>query len=129
LFSQTLVGVMLIRTYLWVKLHYLGGGRNVVTLYCFPGVSMFELQPWWYWSIFFQFFLHNMVYYNTNNSIAKKNFFSNLHYEVPKHISSKNIVHHHVLKNANIVKNDWKWFLVFMKFVLSIKHCDSIWLE
>jgi hypothetical protein len=30
---------------LWVKSHY-GGAKNVVTLYCFIGVSMFELQPW-----------------------------------------------------------------------------------
>jgi len=27
------------------KTHY-GGVKNVVTLYCFPRVSMFELQPW-----------------------------------------------------------------------------------
>jgi len=36
---------------------------------------------------------------------------------------------HNVLKNANIFKKWLKWFLVFMKFVISIKHCDSIWLE
>ncbi len=30
---------------LWVKSHY-GQAQNVVTLYCFIGVSMFELQPW-----------------------------------------------------------------------------------
>jgi hypothetical protein len=31
---------------LWrVKAHY-KGAKNVVTLYCFPRVSMFELQPW-----------------------------------------------------------------------------------
>jgi hypothetical protein len=28
-----------------VKAHY-KGVKNVVTLYNFPGVSMFELQPW-----------------------------------------------------------------------------------
>jgi hypothetical protein len=28
-----------------VKTHY-GGAKNVVTLYSFSGVSMFELQPW-----------------------------------------------------------------------------------
>jgi hypothetical protein len=28
-----------------VKTHYMGA-KNVVTLYCFLGVSMFELQPW-----------------------------------------------------------------------------------
>jgi hypothetical protein len=30
---------------LWVKSHY-GGAKNVVILYYFIGVSMFELQPW-----------------------------------------------------------------------------------
>jgi hypothetical protein len=30
---------------LWVKSHY-AGSKNVVTSYCFIGVSMFELQPW-----------------------------------------------------------------------------------
>jgi hypothetical protein len=30
---------------LWVKAHY-GGVKNVVTLYCFLRVSMFEIQPW-----------------------------------------------------------------------------------
>jgi hypothetical protein len=34
----------------------LQGDKNVVTLYCFPGVSMFEFQPWKYCNIFFQFF-------------------------------------------------------------------------
>ncbi len=28
-----------------VKAHY-EGAKNVVTLYCFPSVSMFEIQPW-----------------------------------------------------------------------------------
>jgi hypothetical protein len=32
-------------------------------------------------------------------------------------------------KNANILKNRLKWFVVFMKFVVFIKHCDSIWLK
>jgi hypothetical protein len=27
----------------WVKAHY-GGAKNVVTLYCFQGVSMFKFQ-------------------------------------------------------------------------------------
>jgi hypothetical protein len=29
----------------WAKTYY-EGAKNVVTLYCFPGVSMIELQSW-----------------------------------------------------------------------------------
>jgi len=36
---------------------------------------------------------------------------------------------HYVVKNENIIKRWLKWFLVFMKFVIFIKHCDSIWME
>jgi hypothetical protein len=36
-------------------------------------------------------FLHNMLDYNTNNSIAKFYFFSNLNCEVPKYICGKKI--------------------------------------
>jgi hypothetical protein len=32
-------------------------------------------------------------------------------------------------KNVIIFKKWLKWFLTFMKFAVSIKHCDSIWLE
>ncbi len=39
--------------------------------------------------------------------------------------SCKNHLHH----NGNIFKKCLKWFWIFMKFVLSIKHCDSICLE
>jgi hypothetical protein len=50
--------------------------------------------------------LHNMVDYNTKNSIAKEFFFSNLYCTIPKYICGKNNVRHYVLKNANILKND-----------------------
>jgi len=43
-------------------------------------------------------------------------------------LCQKNI-HHNILKNANILKKQLKWFLVFMVFVVSIKHSDSTWLE
>jgi hypothetical protein len=46
-----------------------------------------------------------MVEYNINNSIMIKFIFSNLHCEVPKYMWQKN-VHHYVLENANILKND-----------------------
>ncbi len=66
-------------------------------------------------------FLHNMVY-NTKHSIVKKISFSNL-------LCNSKIWFHYVLKNANIPKKWLKWFLIFLKCVASIKHCDSIWLN
>jgi hypothetical protein len=73
--------------------------------------------------------LHNMVDYNTKNSITKKIHFSNLYCEVPTYICGKKNVRHYVFKNANILKIWLKWCLVFMKFLVPIKHCDSILLE
>ncbi len=74
-------------------------------------------------------FLHNMVDYDTKNSITKKIHFSQLILWGSKVYLLQKIICHYVLKNANILKKWLKWFLVFMKFVISIKHCDSIWLE
>jgi len=36
---------------------------------------------------------------------------------------------HYIFKNENIFKISLKWFLIFMKFIVSIKHYDSICLE
>jgi hypothetical protein len=36
---------------------------------------------------------------------------------------------HYELENENILKKWLKLFLVFMKFLLFIKHCNSIWLD
>ncbi len=74
-------------------------------------------------------FLHNMVDHNTKNSIENKIHFPNLYCVIPKYICGKKNVCHCVQKNANIFKKWLKWFSVFMKFIISIKHCDSIWLE
>jgi hypothetical protein len=42
---------------------------------------------------------------------------------VPKKRKSQRIIKY------NISKKWLKCFLIFMKFVISIKNCDSIWLE
>jgi hypothetical protein len=52
-----------------VKAHY-GGAKNVVTLYSFLGVSMFELHMVILEHIFPNFF-HNMVDYNTKNQLKR----------------------------------------------------------
>jgi hypothetical protein len=73
-------------------------------------------------------FLHNMVDFNTKNStqifFKKKLILCNFNVYL-----WQKIVHHYVLKNTNILKKWLKWFLIFMKFVIFIKHCDSIWLK
>jgi hypothetical protein len=56
-----------------VKTHY-GKAKNVVTSYYFLGILKL---------------LHNMLNYNTKNSIAKNFFFSNLYCEVLKYIYGK----------------------------------------
>jgi hypothetical protein len=71
--------------------------------------------------------LHNMVDYNTKNSITIYSFFQLILWGSKIYLWQKN-VRHYVLKNANIHKKWLKWYLVFMKFVVSTKHCDSIWL-
>jgi hypothetical protein len=64
-------------------------------------------------------FLHNMIDYNIKNSITKKIHFSNLYCEVPKYICGKKKYILYSLRWKYIKK--WlKWFLVFMKFVVSI---------
>jgi hypothetical protein len=53
------------------------------------------------------------------------NYFSS--YDVMlKYICAKKIYITSYLKNANIFKNWFKWILIFMKFLVFIKHFDSI---
>jgi len=52
---------------------------------------------------FFPNFLHNMVDYNTKNSITKKIPFFNLYCAIPNIFMAKK-VHNCVLKNENIFK-------------------------
>ncbi len=73
-------------------------------------------------------FLHNMVCHNTKKSIKKKIHFFNLHCAIPKYICDK--------KKMSLCTKKWKYIqkmieMIFSlyKFIISIKHCDSIWLE
>ncbi len=75
----------------------------------------------------FRIFLHNMVDYNINNSIGKKNsFFQLILCNSKIYLWQKN-VRYYVLRNATYLENDWNDFKSL--FVVFIKHCDSIWLE
>jgi hypothetical protein len=69
-----------------------------------------------------------MVDYNKKIQLQKNSFFQPILCDSKIYLWQKNVCHY-VLKNANMLKNLLKWFLVFMKFVVSIKHCDSIWLK
>jgi len=75
----------------------------------------------------FSIFLHNMVNYNI--SIKKKIPFSNLYCVIPKYICDKKMYIITYSKNANIYFKWLEWFLVFIKNLVSIKHCDFIWLD
>jgi hypothetical protein len=88
---------------------------------------MFKLQSCDYYEGFLQCFC--MVGQNPNKSNSKKiTLFNIIWCDVKVYLTQKNI-RHNILKNENILKKWLKWFLVFIKFVTYIKHCDSIWLE
>jgi hypothetical protein len=76
----------------------------------------------------FPIFLHNMVNYNTKKSVTKIFFFQLILCDSEAYLWQQNVCHY-VLKIANILKKWLKWFLIFMKIIISIKHCDPIWLE
>jgi hypothetical protein len=70
-----------------------------------------------------------MVGQNSKKSDAKKiAHFYFIWCDVKIYLCKKNM-HHNKLKNVNILSKWLKWLLILMKFVLSIEHCDSIWLE
>ncbi len=90
--------------------------------------SMFELQHVIIMKDFQNVFAY-MVNQNLNKSNSKKITFLNLIWcDVRVYLCQENIGHN-ILKNAYTFKKWLKWFLVFMKFVIFIQHCDSIWLE
>jgi hypothetical protein len=70
-----------------------------------------------------------MVGQNSNKSNSKEIALLNLIWCDVKIYLCQNNIGHSELKNENILKTFSKLFLVFMEFVISIKHCDSRWLE
>jgi hypothetical protein len=114
----------------WVKTHD-KVAKIFVTLYCFQRYH-FQGKPFstmsLIWKIF-TMFLHMMVGQNPHKQMPKKLHFKIFIWcEVKVYLCQKTR-DHNVLKNANIFKKWLKWFLIFMKFILFTKHCDSIWLE
>jgi hypothetical protein len=76
----------------------------------------------------FTMFLHIMVGQNPEMSNAKECIlFSFIWCDVRLYLHKKKC--HNMLKNENIFKISLKCFLIFMKFIVCIKHYDSIWLE
>jgi hypothetical protein len=63
------------------------------------------------------------------NQMSKKSYIFISYDVMLKYVCAKKIVCHSVLKITNIFLKWLKWFLIFMKFVVSTKHCDFIWLE
>jgi hypothetical protein len=110
-----------------VKTHY-WGAKIVVTLYFFWRSHVWTSSMSLLWRIF-TMFLHIMVGQNPKKSHVKETPFKEFHMMWCESIFVPKNIFHSILKNVNILKKVLKWFLVFMKFVVSIKHCDSIWLE
>jgi hypothetical protein len=64
-------------------------------------------------------FLHNMVDYNTKNSIAKKIIFSNLYCEVPKYICGK--------KSMSLYIKKCKYIQKMIEMIFSLYEICSIY--
>jgi hypothetical protein len=76
----------------------------------------------------FTIFLHIMVGQNPNKSNSKETTFLNLIWcDGQLYLCQKYRSQH--IEKCKYIQKRLKWFLVFMKFVVSTKHCDSIWLE
>jgi hypothetical protein len=73
----------------------------------------------------FLFFLHNMEYYNRKNWITILFFFQLILCDSKEYLWQKYVC----IKKCKLLKKWLKWFFVFMKFVIFMKHCDSTWLE
>jgi len=78
-----------------------GGAKSVVTLYCFPRVSNFNHGDMEH---IFPKKLHNMIYYNTNNSITKNFLFFPTYIVRFQNIFVAKNCTTPCIKNANILK-------------------------
>ncbi len=111
-----------------VKAHY--KRINIVaTLYNFLKVPYFNFNHVIIRKDFFTIFLDSIVGQNPKVSNAKEiTFFYFICYDVRIYFAQIYTCHS-VLKDANLFKKWLKCFLIFMKFIVCTKHCDSIWLE
>ncbi len=112
----------------WLGENTLRGGQDCCHIVLFFRGPMIELQPCHYYEGFSQSFACYGKSKPSKSNFKEITFLNLIWCDVKIYLCQKNI-HHNILKNENILKKWLKWFLVFMKFVVSIKHCDSIWLE
>ncbi len=73
-------------------------------------------------------FLLIMVSPTTKKSNVKKIIVFISYDVILEYIYTKNYMLQRI-KKWKYTKTWLKWFLIFMKFVIFTKHCDSIWLE
>jgi hypothetical protein len=104
------------------------GGKDYCHIVLFFKVNMFELHPCHY----YEGLSHIIISWNPKKSkFVKETTFFNfmLWCNVKARLHQKNVCCNIILKMQNYILKWLKWFLVFWKFVISTKHCDSIWLE
>jgi len=109
-----------------VKAHY-KGAKIVIILYYFWGVPCLNFNHVIIMKDFHNVFTYYGRYPKKSNA-KETTLFYFIWCDVRIYLCQKHICHN-VLKNANIFLKRLKWFLVFLKFVVSTKHCDSICLE
>jgi hypothetical protein len=76
----------------------------------------------------FHNFLHIMVGQNPNKSNSENTILFNVIWCDVKIYLCQKYIHHNVLKNENIFKKWFKWFLVFMKLI-TILFCSNLFLD
>jgi hypothetical protein len=103
-----------------VEAHY-KGAKIVVTLYYFLRVPCLNFNH-----VIILKDLHNVFsYYGKSKPKKIKCYKTTVSYFIWCHVR----IYFCQKKCQNILKNWLKWFLILMKFLISIKYCDSIWLE
>jgi hypothetical protein len=105
------------------------GGTIVITLYfihrCHVWTSIMSLL----WRIL-TIFLFIMVHVKTQkNQMPNKLHFLIAHDVMLKYLCAKTYTSQCIKKIQIYSRNDWNIFLIFVEFLISTKHCDSIWLK
>jgi hypothetical protein len=72
-------------------------------------------------------FLHIMVGENPKNSTTKETTFYNFTWCDKVYLHKKMYIT--MYSKMKLYSRNYKIILIFMKFVVSTKHCESIWLE